>query len=176
MTSNEGLRPDTITAAAEVLRLLGDQVSFALIRKQDAPVIDVLLGEVHDVGSLADIPVRNDGQEGPDVLAVVPFNQVAERGFMAHDDGTPLSCLVVERRLQVAVDDFITACPTFDLTLSDMSYDLDDDAYADVVRRIVEEEIGRGEGANFVVRRSLRAQVSHWTPRQGLGVFRNLLL
>ena len=69
---------------------------------------------------------------GPDVLALVPYRQVTERGFVAHDDGMPLSCLVVERHLRVAVDDFVAACPASGLTLADIAYDLDDDEYADV--------------------------------------------
>ena len=162
--------------AAEVLALLSDDASFALIRHQGSPVLEVLLGTVHDAPSLAGIPLRDDRGPGPDVLALVPFRQVMERGFVAHDDGTPLSCLVVERHLRVAVDDFVAACPTTGLTLADVAYDLDDDEYADVVRRVVRDEIGQGEGANFVVRRTLTATVADWSTGQGLGVFRSLLV
>jgi phenazine biosynthesis protein phzE len=162
--------------AAEILELLSDDASFALIRHQGSPVLEVLLGTVHEAPSLADIPLRSDRGPGPDVLALVPYRQVTERGFVAHDDGTPLSCLVVERHLRVAVDDFVAACPATGLTLGDVAYDLDDDEYADVVRRIVRDEIGQGEGANFVVRRTLTATVADWSTSQGLGVFRSLLV
>jgi 2-amino-4-deoxychorismate synthase len=167
---------EPLADAAEVLELLSDDASFALIRHQGSAFVEVLLGTVHDAPSLADIPLRSDRGPGPDVLALVPYRQVAERGFVAHDDGTPLSCLVVERHLRVAVEDFVAACPATGLTLADMAYDLDDDQYADVVRRVVRDEIGQGEGANFVVRRTLTAKVADWSTGQGLGVFRSLLV
>ncbi|MDX3070602.1 chorismate-binding protein, partial [Streptomyces sp. ND04-05B] len=48
-------------------------------------------------------------------------------------------------------------------------------AYADLVRRMVEEEIGSGEGANFVVRRTFVADISAYSPLVALAVFRRLL-
>jgi phenazine biosynthesis protein phzE len=161
--------------AADVLGLLAAEESFALVRHQDTAWIDVLVGPVRDVETLQEIPLRTDRGAGPDVLAMVPFRQVRERGFVAHDDGAPLSCLVVERHLRVDLDDFLQVCPAPGLTLADVEYDLDDEQYGEVVRRIVSDEIGRGEGANFVVRRTLRAQVEDWSNDRGLGVFRNLL-
>jgi len=167
---------EPVADAAQVLELLSDGASFALIRHQGSDCIDVLLGTVHDAPSLAEIPLRTDRAPGPDVLALVPYRQVTERGFVAHDDGMPLSCLVVDRHLRVAVDDFVAACPESGLTLDDGGYDLDDEQYADVVRRIVRDEIGQGEGANFVVRRTLTARVRDWSTGHGLGVFRSLLV
>jgi phenazine biosynthesis protein phzE len=167
---------EPVADAAQVLEMLSDDASFALIRHQGSAFVDVLLGAVHDAPSLAEIPLRSDRAPGPDVLALVPYRQVTERGFVAHDDGMPLSCLVVDRHLRVAVDEFVAACPAGGLTLDDIAYDLDDDEYADVVRRIVRDEIGQGEGANFVVRRTLTARVRDWSTGQGLGVFRSLLV
>jgi phenazine biosynthesis protein phzE len=167
---------EPVADAAQVLELLSDDASFALIRHQGSSFVDVLLGTVHDAPSLAEIPLRADRAPGPDVLALVPYRQVTERGFVAHDEGMPWACLVVDRHLRVAVDDFVAACPATALTLDDMAYDLDDDEYADVVRRIVRDEIGQGEGANFVVRRTLTARVRDWSTGQGLGVFRSLLV
>jgi phenazine biosynthesis protein phzE len=166
---------EPVVDAAQVLELLSDDASFALIRHQGSAFVDVLLGTVHAAPSLGEIPLRTDRAPGPDVLALVPYRQVTERGFVAHDDGMPLSCLVVDRHLRVAVDDFVAACPESGLTLDDIAYDLDDDEYADVVRRIVRDEIGQGEGANFVVRRTLTARVRDWSTGQGLGVFCSLL-
>jgi phenazine biosynthesis protein phzE len=165
-----------MVAAAELLDLLDRDTPFALVRHGDSPFIDVLTGPITEVPSLQDIPVREGRGAGPDVLALVPFRQVTERGFVAHDDGTPLACLVVERHLRVDVQDFVETCPAPGLALSDMAYDLDDDEYGEVVRRVVQDEIGRGEGANFVVRRTLTAHVDDWSTGKALGVFRNLLV
>ena len=66
---------------------------FAVIHREHEPTLDVLVGEVVDVDRLADIPLGD-----AEVLALVPFRQVRERGFEAHDDGAPLRCLVVRER------------------------------------------------------------------------------
>jgi phenazine biosynthesis protein phzE len=34
-----------------------------------------------------------------EVLALVPYRQVVERGFACHDDGAPLRCLVVDEHV-----------------------------------------------------------------------------
>ena len=50
-----------------------------------------------------------------------------------------------------------------------------DDDYAEVVRRIIEEEIGNGEGANLVIGRHYRARVADWGHAKALTVLRRLL-
>ena len=44
-----------------------------------------------------------------------------------------------------------------------------------MVRRIIDDEIGNGEGANLVVGRHYRAQLADWGPAQALTVLRRLL-
>ena len=44
-----------------------------------------------------------------------------------------------------------------------------------MVERIIEDEIGNGEGANLVVGRHYRAQLADWDTRKALTVFRRLL-
>ena len=63
-------------------RLLGsllassDPAPFAVLHREHEATLDVLVGDIVDVERLADIPL--DGRE---VLALVPFRQVRERGF-----------------------------------------------------------------------------------------------
>lgn len=52
------------------------------------PEAEVLIGDVAEYTLLADLPV--DDPAGPPVLAVVPFRQLAERGFDVVDDQAPL--------------------------------------------------------------------------------------
>lgn len=147
---------------------------FALIARQGSDSIELLIGHTLIENQLADIPLR-DSVIGPDVLALVPFRQVRERGFEFQDDSTPLSCLVIEDRIEIPRDEFLREIPERDLGLIDQEFDLNDSEYADVVSRIIENEIGRGEGANFVIRRTLSAKVTDWDLNQGLSLFRNLL-
>ncbi|TKJ34885.1 hypothetical protein A6V29_14740 [Blastococcus sp. CCUG 61487] len=168
--------PSGVISATEVLRLISEGGPFGLIRHENSSTIDVLLGSVTTLDALSDVPSRTRGAPGPDVLLLVPYRQITERGFVAHDDGAPLVCLQVERHLAVEVSDFVERCPQPELSITDTTYDLDDEQYGEIVRRIVADEIGEGEGANFVVRRTLEGQIEDWSTDRALGVFRNLLL
>ena len=53
---------------------------------------------------------------------------------------------------------------------------MDDDDYAVIVERIINDEIGQGEGANLVIGRHYRAVVADWDVERALTVFRRLLV
>ncbi|MFD4430897.1 anthranilate synthase family protein [Nocardia sp. NPDC058497] len=151
--------------------------AFALVSRPESGVagmLDVLVGEVSEVASLSEIPLAADA-EGWDVLAVVPYQQLAERGFDAPKDGTPLLVMTVGSQDQVPVAVALDRLPNAPTVAVGGHFDLDDDAYADLVRRIVGDEIGKGEGANFVIKRSFLADISDWTPQAALSFFRRLL-
>lgn len=152
-------------------RILADDQPFALIRREDEPTIDILVGAIIDVDSLSDIPLTGD-----EVLTLVPFRQVAERGYAAHDDGAPLRCLVVTDRETLTVEDALGALPQHPADVSKVTVDVDDDAYAETVRTVIDDEIGRGEGANFVIRRDITAHVSDEPVTALLSWLRELLV
>jgi len=170
--------PDDTAAHLAVLARLADDPCpppFALLRRQGGPV-ELLLGDagdVLDVDDLADLPLPVPG-EAP-VLALVPFRQVRELGFAHHDDGAPLRCLRARRRLVLPLDGVLATLPQDDVPLLDAAFDVADDAYADRVERVVAEEIGRGEGANFVIRRDLLARQPLPPARAALAVAGRLL-
>ncbi len=68
---------------------LDPRAPFALLCR-DGATVEVLTGEVVDVPLLADIPLASTDGHAREVLALVPFRQVVERGFDCHDDGAPL--------------------------------------------------------------------------------------
>jgi phenazine biosynthesis protein phzE len=137
--------------AAPLIRL--DQ-PFAIIRRGDAPVCEILTGRVVDVARVADIPL-----DGPAVLAVIPFRQIAERGFPVFDDAAPLRLLVAAERRSVPLADLLAALPADPPPFEGRGFDVDDEAYARQVSEVIEEEIGQGEGANFVLHRSYLGRV-----------------
>ena len=158
---------------------------FALLHRLDPATgspgpVEVLTGAVTTVERLADVPLPAGAPGGGprrDALALVPFRQIAERGFEVHDDGTPLRVLRVEDAVELHdLDDVLSALPDDDVDLRDVAPDMDDDAYADVVRRILAEEIAEGTGANFVIRRDVDARIDGFTPRTALSLFRRLLV
>ncbi len=159
-------------------RILTAQTSaFALVSRPGSGVpgmLDVLVGEVVEVESLSEIPLADDAA-GWDALVVVPYRQLAERGFDAPDDGAPLLVMTVGAQDQVPLADALTRLPNAPTVPVGGHFDLDDDAYAGLVRRIVDDEIGTGEGANFVIKRSFLTDISDWTPQAALSFFRRLL-
>lgn len=164
----------TGSAHPSVRELAARGIPFALIAR-DATTVEVLTGEVVDVALLADIPLTDASGTPREVLALVPFRQVVERGFECHDDAAPLRCLVVGDRAVLTRDEALAQLPTDAVPLEEAGFDIPDDAYADIVRRVIADEIGRGEGANFVIRRDFTAGVPVDAPTAALTWFRALL-
>lgn len=128
---------------------------FALLRREGGTEVEVLVGDVVDADLLRDIPL-----DGAPVLAVVPFRQAVERGFTVHDDGAPLRCIVVRESERVSVADAVAALPPEAVAAEPLGFDIPDEEYAGIVRRVIDAEIGQGAGANFVVMRRFEARTS----------------
>ncbi len=165
-------------APAALEELLGSQ-AWAVIRIKESPTVTLLGGSRTEVRSLLDVPL-GEGLPQPgrrfDRLLAVPFRQVRERGFDAHDDGAPLTVVDIETEREVPLLELIEALPDVPVEFADRGgFETDDEAYAEVVRTIITDEIGKGQGANLVVGRHYRAQLEGWGHDQALTVLRRLL-
>lgn len=143
--------------------LLGaaDPGPFALLRREGSEHLEVLRGPLSTVARLADIPLPEPGpgdEAGPRTLALVPYRQLAERGFAAVDDGTPLACLTIESYDRIPLDDAVAALPDTVPDVTDLGFDIDDAAYRELVAAVLRDEIGHGAGSNFVIHRTARAR------------------
>ncbi|MEU5592231.1 anthranilate synthase family protein [Streptomyces sp. NPDC020298] len=151
--------------------LLSESRPFALLRRRtpgrEEHTVEVLLGPVTSRERLADLP-----GEG---LALVPFRQIRERGFDVRDDGTPLTVLVPEERYEIPLADALDQLPSHDVRVEGGGFDVPDEEYAEIVGRVLREEIGRGEGANFVIRRTYEGQIPGFSRGDALALFRRLL-
>ncbi|MEV6951381.1 anthranilate synthase family protein [Streptomyces sp. NPDC051183] len=160
---------------SKLSRLLDDSCPpFALLRRRtpgrDHDTVEVLIGPVHEAERLADLPVR----ELP-TLALVPFRQIRERGFDVRDDGTPLSVLAAEEAYEIPLAEALAALPAHDVRVEGGGFDVPDEEYAATVERVIEDEIGRGEGANFVIRRTYEGRIDGFGRADALALFRRLL-
>ncbi|CAM5559203.1 anthranilate synthase family protein [Streptomyces tanashiensis] len=159
----------------DLSRLLDDSCPpFALLRRRtpgrDHDTVEVLIGRVHEAERLAELPV------GPlPTLALVPFRQIRERGFDVRDDGTPLSVLVADEAYELPLDEALAALPAHEVRVEGGGFDVSDEAYAETVRRVIDEEIGSGEGANFVIRRTYTGEIPGFGRADALALFRRLL-
>ncbi|MFJ4094541.1 anthranilate synthase family protein [Kitasatospora sp. NPDC089913] len=179
--------------------------AFALLHRPEATgpgVVELLIGEVSAPATLADLPLADlppvhlptadppsglprPGGERPDtvrpggerheLLALVPYRQIAERGFEAPDDGTPLLALSVTEQCELPLAELLDRLPDGAVDLTGGAFDIGDEDYAQTVRRVLAEEIGEGTGANFVLRRSFVAAVGGDTTAAALTLFRRLL-
>jgi phenazine biosynthesis protein phzE len=139
---------------------------FALLRREGRAHVEILTGPVRTVDRLADLP---------DGLAIVPYRQVRERGFDAIDDGAPLLCLVTETRSTVPVIAALDALPTDPPTVHSGGFDVSDADYAATVERVLADEIGRGDGSNFVIHRVYEATVDGDPLAAALAAYARLL-
>jgi phenazine biosynthesis protein phzE len=171
--------------------------AFALLHRPgagDPGLLDVLTGDVAHVTALADIPLPGRGAilAGPparaaaagsapgggarhDVLAIIPYRQIRERGFECADDGAPLITMTVTAQQAVPVAEALARIPDVPIAARHGHFDVPDDDYAETVRRVVKEAIGEGEGANFVIKRFFVTDIGGYTPRSALAFFRRLL-
>ncbi|HSV41009.1 MAG TPA: anthranilate synthase family protein [Nocardioidaceae bacterium] len=168
-----------IPSASDALQQLLGHEAWAVIRLKDAATVTLVGGSRSEVEALADVPLEQ-GTPAPgrrfDRLLAVPFRQAAERGFEVHDDGTPLTVVEIETELEVPYADLVAALPDEPVEFIDRGgFETSDEDYAAVVRTIIDDEIGNGEGANLVIGRHYRAQLADWGPTKALTVLRRLL-
>ncbi len=174
-----------MTQDALLTRILAaDPPPFALLHRPEAAGadrVDVLIGDLSTAATLDDIPSSGTdrraatGRAEHEVLALVPYRQITERGFAAADDQAPLLTLAVREQTSVSVQEILERLPDVPIDLDGGHFDVDDATYAQTVREILTQEIGRGEGANFVIKRSFIADITDYTPAAALTFFRRLL-
>ncbi len=141
---------------------------FALIRRGTEAEVELLTGQVFEqFPALADLPT----EDADALLALVPYRQLTERGDECHDDHAPLLAMRIAERSRHALS---LLPPATAPVLRDGAFDVDDEAYGASVKRVLDEEIGAGEGSNFVLRRTFVGHCDN--PREtAYGAFRALL-
>src|SRR3954470_13139379 len=171
------------SSARDAIAALQEHEAWAIIRRStragDRQTVGLVGGRRRVVSSLLDVPLDHGVPEPghvADRLVAVPFRQVRERGFEAHDDGTPLVVVDVETEQEFTVAEVVDAIDEADVELADRGgVDVEDAAYAELVGAVIRDEIGQGEGANLVIGRHYRAQVADWDATKALPVFRSPL-
>ncbi|MGW6721299.1 anthranilate synthase family protein [Streptomyces sp. NPDC054995] len=159
-----------------------DPGPFALLHRPETvgpDQVEILLGEVSTPARLADIPSAGrldpTGEARHETLVLVPHQQITERGFAAVADGSPLLAMSVTEQGRITVPEALRALPDDPIALTGGRFTTDDEAYADTVRAVLDNEIGTGEGSNFVIKRSFVTTITGYSSRSALSLFRRLL-
>ncbi len=169
--------------AKDAIAALQGHEAWAIIRRSTRAggrdTVGLVGGRRSEVESLLDVPLEEgvppDGRVADRLLAI-PFRQVRERGFEAHDDGTPLVVVDVETELEFSVAEIVDAIDDTGVEFADRGgFETDDEEYAKLVEAIIHDEIGQGEGANLVIGRHYRAKLADWGVAGALSVFKRLL-
>ncbi|EDY56042.1 MULTISPECIES: chorismate-binding protein [Streptomyces] len=128
------------------------------------------VGEIRYTTLLADMPRPT----GLPVISMVPYAQLRERGFELHDGGEPIISLVASECREVDLDEVLAGSER-EFGMSGVKFEMTDEEYAEKVRRIISDEICRGEGSNFLISRRGEAMIEGFSPDVALTVFRRLV-
>lgn len=160
-----------------------DAPPFALLYRPErdgGARVELLAGDLVTAKTLLGLPMTPGVRATPggarhDLLAMIPFRQITERGFAVADDGAELVALRVRHAEAIDREAAIAALPMADIQLDEVGFDVSDEDYSKCVQLIQDQEIGRGEGSNFVVPRTYVACVRDYSPMKAAALFRNLL-
>lgn len=152
---------------------------FCIIQKQDSEDILIVTGESGRYRNIVDIP-RKDGDTGGrciyDTISVVPFCQIRERGYTVRDEGEEILTIAISTQHEVDAQEFLELLPSEEICLrEDICYDTTEAEYSSIIEKIVNNEIGNGEGANFVVPRNATGRIGDFSVSRGLTIFKSLL-
>src|SRR5262245_5291614 len=122
-------------SARGAIEALRRHEAWAIIRRStragDRDTVGLVGGSRSTVGSLLDIPLQSGTPADAhiaDRLLAIPFRQVRERGFEAHDDGTPLVVVDVESEREFTVAEVIDAIDDVPVEFADRGgFESDDD-------------------------------------------------
>lgn len=148
------------------------------MRRKNEDKILACTGRIEKFRNLADIPLKTEvpGVETFDSVNLIPFAQARERGFPVHDGGEPIVSLQVERFQYFGMDEFVAMLPHVQVEVSDLSFTTNQPEYEEIIRNIINCEIGTGQGANFVIARECIANIGNVNLDSVLSIFRSLLL
>ena len=85
------------------------QPAFALIRVRESDTVTLVGGPRTDLDVLADIPLKAGVERAWDHLVLVPYAQARERGFEAHQDGTPLSAIEIQHSVEMPLSELLSS-------------------------------------------------------------------
>lgn len=160
---------------------LGSQPEFVLLdrnlkknSKNTEAYIEMLTGSSTKYDMLNEIKWPQKAYD-KELFIVEPYRQIMERGFDYRDDKKKLIVLEVDQHQYIARDKFLKGLSKSCPVVIDGKFDIDDEEYANIVKKIQSEVIAEGKGANFVIKRSFEGKISEINEEVALALFSSLL-
>ncbi|MDD4287561.1 MAG: chorismate-binding protein [Candidatus Peribacteraceae bacterium] len=174
------MKSSSLSSSAPIEDILHGTDPFVMIRRGAEEEVQVLSGTQRLCHSLADIQ-RSVGMPYSDsivdTVCAIPFSQIRERGYEAHSEHEPIRCIDIVQQTRVNLEELLTSIPSDQVALKNgIQFDMTPEEYAEVIRNIIRDEIGQGEGANFVVANTGRGTIVEMNRAKALSIYRSLLL
>ncbi len=163
-----------------MINLLTQTTPFALIKRRAESKVLYLSGPVTELDTLAEIKRAQTGQAtGAETfasLSILPYRQVEELGFVANHKDEKILSLNVENQHWFGWEELVGLLPNEPVEQeTNGAFSPDDAAFTQMVETIIRDEIGEGEGCNFVVPRRFRSQFKAFDRAKALSIFRRML-
>jgi 2-amino-4-deoxychorismate synthase len=107
------------------------------------------------------------------VISMVPYTQLRERGYVTHDGNEPIISLVPDVYREITLADVVD----FDTTVEvggEPVFSPPDEVFAQVLSRVIDQEIRRGEGSNFLLSRRGDVTIADFDARVANVIFGRL--
>lgn len=144
---------------------------FALIKAKSRRDILYISGNVSKVNSLEDINWEDES------FFIAPFSQIKEKNYDFAGEELPIMLFSNLIKKSYSYDEMISLLPEEDIFLSkEIEYNYSDDEYKQLLSDIIKNEIGNGEGCNFVVPRKASAKISDMSLNKALSIYKRMLV
>lgn len=153
-------------------------VLFYCLESNGLGLFDVICGEVFELYGLVDLLLDEFGLGllCYDLLVLIFYWQIVECGFEVFDDGMLLLVLKVLEQELLLLEQVLVLLLNQVLELSEEVFDFDDEVYVEVVGWVIVDEIGCGEGVNFVIKWCFQVCIDGYVMVSVLSFFCQLLL
>ena len=156
----------------DIKALLQSDQSFALLEKQGQ--IDVCVGTMHECACIDDIGRLYD-ETGKEIVFVLPFHIIRERGFDAVGDEPVLALVVNEKTtLDAAAVRGINSESSYKVA-GKITPNLSDKEFEAAVKAVQSEEIEGGNASQVVLSRYFEGSFAHFSPEQLLVLYQELM-
>ncbi len=144
---------------------------FALFEKDG--FVTAYQGEFHALEKLDDIHTLAR-RAARDVVFVLPYCAIRERGFAAHGDEKILA-IAVETAIKIPKEKLIADLPDVEITVGDITPSLSDDEYANLVREFQANEIEAGHASQCTIARYFSGRIQNFNLQTVLATYRKTL-